>query len=141
MSQLLVVVESDSNSAKSLATRLGLGKQRHVQTRYLWLQERVAAHDLIISKIASGKNVADILTKLMQPPEIIQRFLQDQLFALLPTAAEEAEEVRRAELRQGQRKRRKERRDHIIPTVAMFLECFQSAAACGVKPSLRGSSY
>ena len=62
---LSVVVESDSNSAKSFATRMGLCKQRHVQTRYLWLQERVAAHDLIISKIASGRNVADMLTKIV----------------------------------------------------------------------------
>ena len=62
---LSLVVESDSNSAKSFATRLVSGKQRHVQTRYLWLQERVAAHDLIISKIASGKDVADMLTKMV----------------------------------------------------------------------------
>jgi len=62
---LSLVVESDSNSAKSFATRLGLGKQRHVQTRYLWLQERVAAQDLVIAKIASGNNVSDILTKVV----------------------------------------------------------------------------
>ena len=37
-----VEVASDSSSAKSFASRQGLGKQRHVQTRYLWLQERVA---------------------------------------------------------------------------------------------------
>ena len=62
---LSITVESDSNSAKSFACRLGLGKQRHVQTRFLWLQERVAAHDVMIVKIASGNNVADMLTKVI----------------------------------------------------------------------------
>ena len=41
MVELDVIVESDSTSAKSFASRKGLGKQRHVQTRYLWIQDRV----------------------------------------------------------------------------------------------------
>ena len=32
---LKLVVESDSNSARAFTSRRGLGKQRHVQTRYL----------------------------------------------------------------------------------------------------------
>ena len=39
---LPAVVESDSNLAKGTVSRTGLGKERHIQTRYLWLQERVA---------------------------------------------------------------------------------------------------
>ena len=34
---LPAVVESDSNSAKGTVSRIGLGKARHIQTRYLWL--------------------------------------------------------------------------------------------------------
>merc|ERR1711994_582979 len=37
-----IVLESDSNAAKAFASRQGLVKQRHVQTRYLWLQNQVA---------------------------------------------------------------------------------------------------
>ena len=59
-----VIVESDSNAAKSFASRRGLGKQRHVQTRYLWIQERVAANDLKIVKVPGGENTAGILTKV-----------------------------------------------------------------------------
>ena len=40
---LLLIVESDSSSAKAFASRRRLGKQRHVQTRYLWIQDTVAA--------------------------------------------------------------------------------------------------
>ena len=35
-----VVVEGDSNAAKGTVNRQGLGKARHIQTRYLWIQER-----------------------------------------------------------------------------------------------------
>lgn len=57
---LEVVVQSESSSAKSFASRRGLGKQRHVQTRLLWLQERVAAGHLKIKKIIGEDNCSDI---------------------------------------------------------------------------------
>ena len=34
-----VRVWTDSNAAKAIASRRGLGKTRHVELRYLWLQE------------------------------------------------------------------------------------------------------
>ena len=60
-----VVIQSDSSSAKSFASRRGLGKQRHVQTRFLWVQERVAAGHIKIKKIPGGENCSDILTKVV----------------------------------------------------------------------------
>ena len=53
---------SDSSAARAFAS-LGLGRQRHVQTRYLWLQERVAASHLTVQKVKTTQNAADILTK------------------------------------------------------------------------------
>ena len=58
-----VIIESDSTSAKSFASRQGLDKQRHVQTRYLWVQERIARKEFEIQKVQGEKNVSDILTK------------------------------------------------------------------------------
>ena len=58
-------VESDSSSARAFASRRGLGRQRHVQTRYLWMQDQVATGMLLIKKVASGDNVADVLTKVV----------------------------------------------------------------------------
>ena len=63
-----VEVASDSSSAKSFASRQGLGKQRHVQTRYLWLQERVALKHLNVRKIKGTENESDILTKAVAAP-------------------------------------------------------------------------
>ena len=37
-----LILRTDSNSAIGTASRRGLGKLRHVHTRYLWVQERVA---------------------------------------------------------------------------------------------------
>ena len=39
------------------------GKLRHVQTRYLWIQERVAKNELKIIAVGTKQNVADLCTK------------------------------------------------------------------------------
>ena len=54
---------SDSSAARAFASRRGLGRQRHVQTRYLWLQERVAAAHLTVQKVKTMQYPADILTE------------------------------------------------------------------------------
>ena len=58
-----LVIESDSNAARAFASRKGLGKQRHVQTRFLWLQDQVAMRSLHFERISGQRNVADISTK------------------------------------------------------------------------------
>ena len=60
---LSLVIESDSNSARSFSSRLGLGKQRHVMTRFLWLQDAVSTKRLEIRRVPTKENVSDILTK------------------------------------------------------------------------------
>ena len=57
------VVKIDSSAAKGMLSRRGLGKQRHISTRYLWIQERVARKDLMIQKVNTKEQLADILTK------------------------------------------------------------------------------
>lgn len=60
---LPAIVESDSNSAKGTVSRIGLGKARHIQTRYLWMQERVAMGHLKVVHVPGKRNRADVLTK------------------------------------------------------------------------------
>ena len=66
---------SDSSSAGSFASRKGLGRQRHVQTRYLWIQERVACKDVSLGKALGTENPADLLTKHL-PRETIAKHLE-----------------------------------------------------------------
>ena len=70
-----IVVESDSNAAKSFASRQGLGKQRHVQTRYLWIQNPVAMGAIKIVKVKTAHNYSDILTNIM-PGVTIQKHMR-----------------------------------------------------------------
>ena len=60
-----VVLHTDSSSAKSFASRRGLGKVRHTQTRCLWLQQAVVDRQVLVRKVAGSKNPADILTKYL----------------------------------------------------------------------------
>ena len=52
----LIIVLSDSSAARSTAARRGLGKVRHVQTRYLWVQERMANNDLTVKSVNTKQN-------------------------------------------------------------------------------------
>ena len=52
--ELQLSLKKDSSSAKAIASRRGIGKStRHIQTRMLWLQERVAAKHL---RVALGRS-------------------------------------------------------------------------------------
>ena len=64
--KLQLSLHTDSSSSKAIASRRGTGKSnRHIQTRMLWLQERVAAKHLRVVKVASESNPADMLTKAL----------------------------------------------------------------------------
>ena len=68
-------VSSDSSAAKGTASRLGLGKLRHVDTRYLWLQERIYCGHLKIQKIPGTANPSDVLTKTI-PAEKLRSVME-----------------------------------------------------------------
>ncbi|MDA8583693.1 hypothetical protein N9L68_05650, partial [bacterium] len=53
----------DSSAAKSMASRKGVGKVRHLAVRFLWLQQAVRDGRLCIRKILGTLNPSDILTK------------------------------------------------------------------------------
>ena len=55
-----MVVASGSSAARGTASRRGLGKLGHVQTRYLWIHERVAKNELKIVAVGTKQNVADL---------------------------------------------------------------------------------
>jgi len=53
----------DSSAAKSIASRTGLGKLRHLEIKFLWLQECVRMGKVVLSKVRGDINPADVLTK------------------------------------------------------------------------------
>ena len=53
---------SDSSAARSVLTRLGTGKLRHLELKHLWVQEVVARNEVEIHWISRQRNNADVLT-------------------------------------------------------------------------------
>ena len=70
--ELAVTCYSDSSSGLSFASRRGLGRTRHVETRFLWLQERVALKHIRILKVNTCENPADVLTKPLSYAELVK---------------------------------------------------------------------
>ena len=59
-----IQIYSDSSGARSVARRRGIGgRLRHLQTRHLWLQSRVALGHLQLRAVAGEQNPADTLAK------------------------------------------------------------------------------
>ena len=58
-----VVVWTDSSAAKGVTGRRGLGRLRHVELKWLWVQEAVKTGRIKVKKVLGVENVADHLTK------------------------------------------------------------------------------
>ena len=58
-----VTVHTDASAAIGIVRRAGLGKLRHLNVRYLWLQDQVKNEVLGLEKVAGADNPADLGTK------------------------------------------------------------------------------
>ncbi len=61
--ELKAQVNAESSAAKSIASRRGAGRVRHIEVRELWVQDRVAKEELSVAKVKGEENVSDGLTK------------------------------------------------------------------------------
>ena len=57
--------------AQAMAIRQGIGKIRHLEVRYLWLQEMAKSGVIAVRKMNSELNTADVLTKPMSFSEML----------------------------------------------------------------------
>ena len=69
-----VTVHTDASAAIGIVRRAGLGKLRHLNVRYLWVQDQVKRELLGLEKVAGAENPADIATKHVSV-EIMKRHL------------------------------------------------------------------
>ena len=59
-----VIVYTDSTAGKSMASRFGTGKRtKHVELRFLYMQNLIANGMLRLCKVHTKENCADLLTK------------------------------------------------------------------------------
>ena len=59
-----LTLNTDSTTAKSLCDRTGVGNlTKHMQTRWLWLQELVKSKEISVCKVGTEFNPSDMCTK------------------------------------------------------------------------------
>eukprot|EP00971_Amphidinium_carterae_P116356 2304748-Amphidinium_carterae.1 len=57
-------IHTDSSAGKAVASRLGLNrKTKHVQLKYLYMQDIIQRGEMTITKVQTTRNPADVLTK------------------------------------------------------------------------------
>ena len=70
--ELSLEVLTDATAAKGIASRRGIGKTRHIQVHFLWVQEKVNAGEISLKKVWGGENPADLLTKTLERAKIMR---------------------------------------------------------------------
>ena len=65
----------DATAGAAIGSRRGLGKVKHIDTIFLWVQEVVSRRRATIGKVHTSKNLSDVLTKPIGGPELM-RFLK-----------------------------------------------------------------
>ena len=67
-----ITVNMDTTAAMSIASRRGLGKVKHVDTIFLWIQERIEQLKITLHKKHTSEMLADMLTKFLSNREIVK---------------------------------------------------------------------
>ena len=65
-----ITLRSDSSAALGIGGRQGLGKLRHLETSYLWLQDILTLQRLSVRKVKGVENPADLGTKHLKFDDI-----------------------------------------------------------------------
>jgi hypothetical protein len=74
--ELPVRVWTDSTATIGICGRQGLGKLRHIDTHYLWVQQRVRDKTFELYKVRGEDNPADLFTKHLTSRERIHNLLE-----------------------------------------------------------------
>ena len=53
----------DDSSRKAFVSKCSVSRMKHIQTRYLWIQEHLALKHFVLAKVGTLLNRADVLTK------------------------------------------------------------------------------
>ena len=75
--ELEIELWTDSSAAKGVASRIGLGKIRHLDTALLWLQNYVEKGRIKIKKEKGIENVADLGTKDLDEATMLKCLVHD----------------------------------------------------------------
>jgi hypothetical protein len=71
----------DASAAQAMSNRQGIGKLRHLEVKFLWLQDLAKAGVLAVRKISGQRNPADVLTKPMGFADMLAKLALVQVSA------------------------------------------------------------
>ena len=69
-------VWTDSTASMGICGRQGLGKLRHIDTRCLWVQQRVRDGSFELRKVKGTENPADLFTKFLTSAPLVEALLK-----------------------------------------------------------------
>ena len=93
----------------NLTTTGGVPREKQVMIDLLAARELSETGAVKYMWVPTTHMLADILTKMMKPTDAASRFLRTGVMSLRPSEDELLVEQRKADLRRGQRQRRKEK--------------------------------
>ena len=67
-----IEIITDSTAAKGTASRVGIGKIKHLDVGWLWIQDLVKNRDIILMKINGKVDPADLMTKPKSAAEAVR---------------------------------------------------------------------
>jgi hypothetical protein len=80
---------TDASAAIGIAQRTGIGRTRHIDTDYLWIQQKQWEDRLAVGKVCGKLNPADAFTKAI-PEEVMVRHLKSMGFEFKSGRAEKS---------------------------------------------------
>ena len=69
------VLAIDANATEHILHRQGIGKLKHIDVAYLWIQDEIRSHRLRVRRVRSEDNVADLGTKPLSKAVIAKHCL------------------------------------------------------------------
>ena len=104
------ILVTDARSLHDHINKTGsLPSERQTLIDLLIARDLTEAKTITVRWVPTTHQLADILTKIMRAPPVLSKLLKHQLYCLIGDESEQVEEDRRADMRKGQRDRRKER--------------------------------
>ena len=67
-------IKTDSTAALGIVHRRGVGRMRHVDVQYLWIQEKLRRKEIAVHKVGTDKNLSDFFTKAVAAENLPRTF-------------------------------------------------------------------
>jgi hypothetical protein len=65
-------VHVDASAGIAISSRKGLGKVKHIHTNFLWVQSKVSSIEIMLKKVPTSENIADMLPKHLDEKRIVK---------------------------------------------------------------------